>query len=243
MYYLVNELIFTVADEELRISPFIKKNIVIILYIIYPGFIKMHKYSLFILLLLLISSTIYSQQLSSRQLDSLYDCVLKIKRPDLLTNKTATVSSVAVHRKSATGLINAVRMRLQMLPGPQKSVLQSILQGPTTDTSFVTPAGFFRIFFNNKGESDVPTYSMDSLAIALDSVYKVGVNSIGFPAPPPSDGDTRYDVYVQNIVGDYSYTTPETEYPAGTGRYTSYIEIKSNRYTGFYITGLNAAKV
>lgn len=242
MYYLVNELIFTVADEELRISPFIKKNIVIILYIIYPGFIKMHKYSLFILLLLLISSTIYSQQLSSRQLDSLYDCVLKIKRPDLLTNKTATVSSVAVHRKSATGLINAVRMQLQYFTGPQKSVLQSILQGPTTDTSFVTPGGFFRIFFNNKGESDVPTYSMDSLAIALDSVYKVEVDFIGFPAPPPSDGDTRYDVYVQNIVGDYSYTTPETEYPAGTGRYTSYIEI-NNDYTGFYTTGLNAAKV
>ena len=133
-------------------------------------------------------------------------------------------------------------MQLQYFTGPQKSVLQSILQGPTTDTSFVTPGGFFRIFFDNKGESDVPTYSMDSLAITLDSVYKVEVDSIGFPPPPPSDGDTKYDVYVQNIQGDYSFTTPETEIPAGSGRYTSYIEI-NNDYTGFFTTGLNAAKV
>jgi hypothetical protein len=202
----------------------------------------MFKYTLLFFLSLIIFSTINAQQLSSSKLDSLYYSVVKIKRPDLLRNKIPAVSAAAAHIKSATGLFNAIRMQLQFFNSQQKSVLQSILQGPVTDTSFVSPGGFFRIFYDNKGESDAPTYNVDSLAAALDSVYNYVVNYIGFPPPPFSDGDNKYDVYVQALGYVYSYTTPETETPAGSGKYTSYIEI-NNDYTDFYTTGINAVRV
>jgi hypothetical protein len=202
----------------------------------------MFKYTLVILLSLMLCSIIYAQKLSSRELDSLYNSVVRIKRPDLLRNKKPAVSAVTPHIKSATSLFNAVRMQLQFFNDQQRSVLQSILQGPSTDTSFVTPGGFFRVYYDNKGESDVPTYSMDSLALALDSVYNYEVNRIGFPPPPYSDGDNKYDVYIQNIGDVYSYTVPESETPVGSGKYTSYIEI-NNDYTGFFTTGINAARV
>ena len=202
----------------------------------------MFKYTLLFFLSLIIFSTINAQQLSSSKLDSLYYSVVKIKRPDLLRNKIPAVSAAAAHIKSATGLFNAVRMQLQFFNSQQKSVLQSILQGPVTDTSFVSPGGFFRIFYDNKEEADTPTYSIDSLALALDSVYNYEVNYIGFPPPPFSDGDNKYDVYVQALGYVYSYTTPETETPAGSGKYTSYIEI-NNDYTDFYTTGINAVRV
>jgi hypothetical protein len=205
----------------------------------------MIKYTLTIFLSLIILSTINAQQLSSRKLDSLYNSAVKIKRPGQLRNNIPAVSAVTPHLKSATSLFNALRMQLPFFNNQQRSILDTMLERPVTDTSVVTPGGFFRIHYDNKGETDTPTYNMDSLALALDSVYNYEVNYIGFP-PPPSDngagGDDRYDVYVQDIGYYYSYTEPETETPPGSGKYTSFIEI-NNDYTGFYTTGINAARV
>ena len=197
-----------------------------------------------ILLSLIIYFTVNAQQLSSSKLDSLYYSVIKIKRPDLLRNKIPIVSAVTPHIKSATSLFNAVRMQLQFFNSQQRSILQSILDRPVMDTSFVSPGGFFRIHYDTAG-ADTPTYSMTLLAAALDSVYNFEVNYIGFPPPPPDSGaggDDRYDIYVTNIGDVYGYTVPETEIIPGSGRYTAYTEI-NNDFTGFYTTGIDAARV
>ncbi len=196
------------------------------------------------LVLIVFQSFIGAQQLDSNQLDSLYYSILRIRRPDLLKNEFQKSAIDTSHIKSATGLFIAVKMNLDQFPKQQRSVLQSLLDRPVTDTSFVSPGGFFRIHYDTAAGIS-PTYSMQLFAEALDSVYNYEVKFIGFP-PPPSDngigGDDKYDIYVSNIGDVYGYTVPETEITTGSSTYTAYTVI-NNDFTGFYTTGINAARV
>ena len=64
----------------------------------------------------------------------------------------------------------------------QKSILQSLLARPITDTSFISPNNFFRIHYNTSG-TETPTYNLQLFADALDSVYNFEVNIFGYPPP------------------------------------------------------------
>ena len=205
----------------------------------------MIRYTLSLLLFIIIFSTTNAQQLNSRELDSLYYCVIKVRRPDLLKYIPQTFTSDLVHKKSATGLFNAVKVNLRFFNEERRSILQSILDRPITDTNFVSPDNYFRIHFNKSGYY-VPTYDVQIFAEALDSVYNFEVNYFGYP-PPPSDngegGDNRYDIYITNTGGDiYGYTVPENEISPGSQKYTAYTVI-NNDFTGFYTTGIDAARV
>jgi hypothetical protein len=204
----------------------------------------MLKHVTLLLIILFLSSASHAQQLNSRTLDSLYYSVVRIRRPDLLRNMIQTYGVDTIHRKSATGLFNAVRTHLSLFNKEQREVIQSILDRPASDTSIVSPNGFFRIHYDVSG-SDTPTYNINNFAIACDSVYNFEINNIGYPAPPSDNGeggDDKFDVYIEDIGNSvYSYTIPETLLgPDST--YTSYIVINNN-FAGFYTTGLNAAKV
>ena len=195
-------------------------------------------------LLLLVSLPSDAQQLRSRQLDSLYYSVVRIKRPDLINNVNLPFVITAKHLKSVTGLFNAVRINLSAFNKKQQIILQGILDRPVTDTSIVSPNGFFRIHFNTSG-TDTPTYNIHLFADALDSVYNFEVNSFGY-TPPPSDnglgGDDKYDIYIENTGGyTYGYTVPETEI-GSSGRFTAYTVINSD-FSGFFTEGINAARV
>jgi hypothetical protein len=196
------------------------------------------------LVILFLLSTSNAQQLSNRVLDSLYYSVLSIRRPNLLTGRIQTYNIDTAHKKSATGLFNAVRINLTLFNKQQRNILQSILDRPATDTSIVSPDGFFRIHYNTTG-NDIPTYNAYDFALACDSVYDVEVTNFGY-SPPPSDnragGDNKFDVYLQNIASStYSYTEPETQIGADS-TYTSFIVINTD-FTDFYTHGINAAKV
>ncbi|MDR3668792.1 MAG: hypothetical protein P4L35_18295 [Ignavibacteriaceae bacterium] len=201
--------------------------------------------SAFLLVIIISSITaVNAQQLSNRQLDSLYYSIVRIKRPDLLRNIIRTFNVDTTHKKSCTSLFIAVKFQLQNFNKQQRSILQSILDRPATDTSFVTPNGFFRIHYDTAGV-EMTTYNLQLFADALDSVYNFEINYLGYPPPPPDSsagGDDKYDVYLTNAGGDYGYTVPETEIVPGSGRFTAYTVI-SNDFTGFYTTGINAARV
>ena len=200
----------------------------------------------FLLLLFMASSftAVKAQQLSSRQLDSLYYSIVRIKRPDLLRNVIQTFNVDTTHKKSGTSLFIAVKFQLQNFNKQERSILQSFFDRPAANTSVVSPGGFFRIHYDTAG-TDTPTYNLQLFAAALDSVYNFEINFLGYPPPPPDSsagGDDKYDVYLTNAGGDYGYTIPETEIVPGSGRYTAYTVI-SNDFTGFYTTGINAARV
>lgn len=200
--------------------------------------------SLFIFLLFIFSfSLTQAQNLTNSQLDSLYNEFLQIKRYPTEENNRNILSEDTTHIKCAFGIVNAIRMNFNRYTPKQKMILKLLLSRPVTDTSFVTPNGFFRVHYDLSG-SNAPTYSLDSLAIALDSSYNFEVNYLGYPPPPPDNGkggDNKYDIYIENLGNTYGFTNPEDQIP-GTNRYTSYMEI-DNDFSGFYTTGINAARV
>ncbi len=196
-----------------------------------------------VIILLLFYFPVQAQELTGNQLDSLYNLFVRIRVPS--TEQRMGIQSIdTTHIKCGFGIISTIKNNYNRFSQKQKSILKVLLDRPITDTSFVTPNGFFRVHYNISGP-DVPKYNLDSLAIALDSAYNFEVNYLGYP-PPPSDngagGDDKYDIYIVNLGNTYGQTMPETETPTGSGHFTSFMEI-NNDYTGFYTQGINAARV
>ena len=70
----------------------------------------MIKYIHFFILFLVITLSTKAQQLTRRQLDSLYYSAVKIRRPDLLRNINLPFTADTTHLKSATSLFNEIRI-------------------------------------------------------------------------------------------------------------------------------------
>ncbi len=215
--------------------------------------------TLIIITSILALTSVKAQSLSPVQLDSLYNKFVQYKNPSQESHPG--IMSVPVHDKCSFGLISSIKYNYKNFSSSQKKVLDVLLSRPASDTSFVSPHGFFRIHFT---KSDFPNYIpdnlrsnipadqlqkykelyLDSLGIALDSAYNFEVNYLGYP-PPPSDGtaggDGKYDIYIERI-SDYGGTYPETPIGGVDSTYTSYMEI-SNDYSGYYTDGINAARV
>ena len=213
------------------------------------------KYKSVILIILFAAAFIKPQQMNRQQLDSLYDAYLSMSAMGTSNEVNPAIHTELMSVKADTGFIkcgfgtvNEVRVHLNEFTDGQQKVLKVLLSRPITDTSFVTPSGFFRVHYNVFG-SQAPGYSLTQLAIALDSAYNFEVNYLGYP-PPPSDngagGDDKYDVYIQNLggpsSGSYGYTEFENEVVPGSNRWTSYMVI-DNDYAGYYTSGINGARV
>jgi Family of unknown function (DUF6055) len=206
---------------------------------------------LFIIPILLLYSNIQAQQVSREYLDSLYYTILAM-RGMLSEYEGQRVFVVdTTYNKCGFRIINEIKHILNYFTPKQQKVLLGILQRPSTDASFVTPNGFFRVHYYSSG-SNAPSYNLTELAIALDSAYNFEINYLGYP-PPPGDsvanvpdsvygGDNRYDVYITNLGSEYGETDFENEVTPGSGRWRSFMEI-DNDFAGFFTQGINAARV
>lgn len=145
--------------------------------------------------------------------------------------------------KCAFGLVNDVLLGSRM-SDTHRNLLPALLFRPITDTSVVTPRGYFRVHYNTSG-NDAPEYDIQQLLTAADSSYIYETSFLGFPAPPFDNGqggDSLYDIYILNLGGVYGFTEIEDEIAPGSGRHTSYI-MMDNDFLGFYTTGIEAARV
>jgi hypothetical protein len=178
-----------------------------------------------------------------QNLDSLYNEFVKIKG---LAHEAGLPQSAQnlEPTKCSFGLISEVKLNYNRFTPKQRAIITNALDRPTTDTSFVTPSGNFRIHYNTTG-SYLPQYNVDELAKAADSVYNYEIKILGYKAPPSdgtAGGDERYDIYIGNEGSIYGGTTPEfdpAQYPTGP----SFIGINYDFGKGFYTKGINAAKV
>ncbi len=191
-----------------------------------------------ILLILIFSVSLYGQNL-----DSLFNEYAGLKSP---VKKTPQISSIKEMNKykCAFGLVSKVRGNINKFSAVQREAIAGMLMRPQTDTSIVSPMGYFRIHFNNKGTNQ-PAYDISKFAAAADSAYAAEISIMAFPPPPddsPAGGDGRYDIYIQDVAGYYGYTEPEAV--AGDHSYTSYMIIDNDFEGPGYLTrGIEAAKI
>lgn len=198
-----------------------------------------------LLIIILLPSVSFSQQYTKSYLDSLYNQYISIRESPPAQNAVPGQISTSAENtvvKCGFGTANILRQNLNQFSANQQAKLRKILQRPATDTSIVSPKGYFRIHFYKSG-SEAPYYNVDSLAIAADSSWDFEINFMGFP-PPPSDngagGDNLHDVYIVNLGNEYGETDFDTE--ISPDKYTSY-NLIDNDFPGFYTTGINAARV
>ncbi|PKL83346.1 MAG: hypothetical protein CVV24_05350 [Ignavibacteriae bacterium HGW-Ignavibacteriae-3] len=180
---------------------------------------------------------------AAQNLDSLYNAFLSVKGL-IQSGVQQNVALETEPTKCSFGIVNQVKLNYDKFSPIQKAALINLLQRPTSDTSFVSPRGHFRIHYKKTGV-DSPGYDLNLLAQAADSSYSYEVKVLGFP-PPPKDlgegGDDLYDIYILNLSSDYGYTefdkalTPDT--------YTSYM-VMDNDFSGsnYYTHGIDAARV
>ncbi len=203
------------------------------------------------LLLILFCSSLYAQGLNRSKLDSLYNLYVRIHNYNGHYQPQSPQEDT-LHTKCSFGVAARIFIHFNEFTESQQKILKILLSRPVTDTSIVSPSGFFRIHYNTV-TSPIPQYDVHEFANALDSSYNFEVNYLGYPPPPPdtingvspseAGGDGKYDVYIVNLVGSYGETDFETEVAPGTNRFTSYMQVHYSFGTGFFTHGIYAARV
>jgi hypothetical protein len=210
----------------------------------------MNKKLLFFLFVIF-SVSLYPQEWSRARLDSLFDLFVaahNYNQPNIPQNPLDSL-----HTKCGFGVAAEVFIHFNEFTESQQKILKMLTSRPATDTSIVSPSGFFRVHFYTAG-SFVPQYNVIEFAQALDSAYNFEVNYLGYPPPPPdtingvspadAGGDGRYDVYIVNL-NDYGETDFETQISQDPNvlRFTSFMQVHYSFGSGFYTHGIYAARV
>jgi len=177
-----------------------------------------------------------------------------MRTPQIISDQTNQPGIVEENRKCGLELVNSIVFNINSFTEEQQRLLKPLLQRPVTDTSFVTPGGFFKVHYDLIG-THTPGYNLDLLAEALDSSYKFEIDFLGYNIPPgdsafnpdqpPDDygGDNLYDVYISNLGrGYYGITQFETEVEPGSNKFTSYMVI-DNDFLNYFSSGINGARV
>ena len=178
---------------------------------------------------------------SAQNFDSLYGDYQELKKPPIRSKPVISFNEAAKY-KCAFSLVSKVKLNYEKFTASQKNVLTSLFFRPVSDTSVITPSGYFRIHYDLKGQNK-PAYDLNSLALSLDSAYAFEIGYLNYPVPPSDNGaggDDKYDVYIQDLSGYYGYT--ELEGSTQEGHYYSYMVI-DNDFSANYTKGINAAKV
>ncbi len=198
---------------------------------------------LFIIILLNVNFS-YSQSLTKKELDSLYNKLIYLNSQQFKVKSVQSVEGETKYDKCGFGLVSSLMANINRFTPQQQSNIKKILQRPVLQDSMVTPDGYFRIHYDHDG-TDKPSYDglsvndcLDLISQALDSVYRFEVGYLGYLSPT-----IPYDIYItSNTSGSYGYTDPELDKPTGNGTFASYIVIHNN-YQYFQTKGINGAKV
>ena len=183
---------------------------------------------------------------SAQNIDSLYNEFLRVRGINQNV-KPRIAGETGLPIKCGFGIINQVKTNYDRFSPSQKKIISSLLLRPTTDTSFVSPSGWFRIHYDKTGYN-APGYDVNEITKAADSSYNYEVNILHYP-PPPGDalegGDNRYDIYIKYEGGGtdptYGGTTPDQLITDST--WTSYMDIDNNFGSNYYTHGIDAARV
>lgn len=199
-----------------------------------------------VVLLFLFLSFSYAQEVN---LDSLYSKFVAHRSNHTISGPDGIKPTQ--HEKCGFGIASQVRLNFTRFNSTQQAVLKKLADRPDLNAEYVSPFGHFKIHYDISGVNK-PDYepgktvqqNVETIAAVLDSVYKVEIEILGYPAPPSDEndgGDNLYDIYITNQSWpEYGYTQPETNVSPDT--YTSWISI-DNDFLNYYSKGISGAKV
>jgi len=179
--------------------------------------------------ILFVSSTIIPQELSTNELDSLYNLFTFIKGVQTSDKMQKQLEEYPEITKCGLGLVASIKQNLNNFSLEQQNVLTKLLDRPINlPNTEVSSNGFFLVHYTSTGSNAIG-YDINLLLSALDSAYNFEINYLGYPAPP-SDGsegsDDKYDIYIQNLSGLYGYT--QFEIKVTDSRWTSFMVVDND---------------
>ncbi len=197
----------------------------------------------FFAIMLITSVQLSAQDISKNDLDSLVNLFTYFKGVQTSENLKKLIEIKPAVSKCGFELVNNIAQNFNLLNPSQQKIVAPLLQRPQMQKSIVTQKGFFRVHYDTSGQNAIG-YDLNQLLMALDSSYSFEIEYLGYPAPPAdgSDGgDSKYDVYVQNLSGLYGYTQFENKVTQNS--WTSFIVIDNDYDAGFNTKGIDGAKV
>ena len=174
--------------------------------------------------------------------------------------------ALSYEKKCGFPFLSEVSTNWDRLTELQKIEFEEQFGRPFTDTSIISPKGYFRIHYDTRassihrpspidtGGNGIPDY-VDSVAAIFDYVYEFHTRELGYDTPEdygtadPVTGEIRrYDVYIQNLknINIYGYTAPYGNRIDKEGeivpRYRTFIVI-DNSYEGYPSSDIDGLKV
>jgi hypothetical protein len=204
--------------------------------------------------ILLISSTIWGDQLSPYE----EELIQKVKSVFTLEEKEAApYPETIAHPLCATPVFVQINANRKNLSLEAQKILNTYTSRPQLEQEKTLDTLHFKIHYTTIGidsvyqahidndHNGVPDY-VDNCAQVLDYVWAKEVDSLGYDSPPSdgfyppgadNGGDGKYDVYLMSMdLAFFGYTESDSPLVGSTYKYTSYIVLRNDysRYKDLY---------
>ncbi|PKK82218.1 MAG: hypothetical protein CVT49_14925 [candidate division Zixibacteria bacterium HGW-Zixibacteria-1] len=138
--------------------------------------------------------------------------------------------------RSGTPFVNDALDHWDLMSATQQEAATAMLARPTTDSVYISPDGKFAVHYDIDDLNGVPPEDLDAdqvpdfverIGLYADSSYRYYHYDLGY-YPPPSDGDSLYDIYILHVGNYYGTTVRESAGDSSWGDFSSYIKIHNN---------------
>lgn len=163
--------------------------------------------------------------------DRLFYNLQTVFEPEKLPDEYQSETPVVI--RSGTPFVNEALDHWDLMSETQQEAATAMLARPENDSVYYSPDGKFAIHYDIEGLNAVPLEDLDAdqvpdyverIGLYADSSYRYYRYDLGY-YPPPSDGDTLYDIYILRVGNYYGATIRETPGDSSWGDFSSYIKI------------------
>lgn len=153
-----------------------------------------------------------------------------------------SLSARASNPRQASIVLRDIQQLLPDLSAETQALFRTAFFRPTTEFTYVSPEGYFRLHYDSAGVDSVPFEDLDLTEIP-DFVEKCAAYcdtswdkhvTIGYLSPPSdgsSGGDSLYDIYFRDM-GFYGFVLKDGPGPEPWNDFKSYVTLH-NSFTGF----------
>lgn len=127
---------------------------------------------------------------------------------------TITISRYEPGDSSGNFVLNITYGDQSILSG-----LDTLLRVELSGTELILDTEHFRIHYTFEGEDATNEVYVDAVGRTMEEVWRIQIERLGWPIPPADGargGDDRYDVYLEDLMGNddgiFGYASPEDDF-------------------------------